>query len=269
MRVIQQDDINILKFSNLSIKGLDHFSTTILGGASSDTYCSLNLGQYCGDNSEHVAENRALLAIALNIKPENIYVPYQTHEDGVCVIDQDFVNLSIEEKESRLNGIDAIITNVKNICIGIATADCVPIIIYDPRKEVLAAVHSGWKGTVVRIVQKTIGEMTVRFGSFPTDLLVGIAPCISQKYFEVGDEVVESFKKAGFCIDTIGVRNSVSNKMHLDLTQANKELLLECGILAHNIEASGLCTYADSDQFFSARRQTIRSGRMLTGGILR
>lgn len=269
MRLIQQNDINILNFSNLSIKGLDHFSTTISGGTSSDTYWSLNLGQYCGDNSEYVAENRALLAIALNIKPENIYVPYQTHEDSVCVIDQDFVNLSIEEKESHLNGIDAIITNVKNICIAIATADCVPIIIYDPRKEVLAAIHSGWKGTVAKIVQKTINEMTVKFGSIPTDLLVGIAPCISQKYFEVGDEVVELFNKVGFSIDTIGVRNSVSNKMHLDLTQANKELLLESGILTHNIEASGLCTYSDPDQFFSARRQTIRSGRMLTGGILR
>lgn len=261
---------NLLQFQNLSkFKALTHFSTTIHGGVSEGAYSSFNLGFYCGDNPECVYENRGRLASQLNLTSQDLYIPYQTHEDKICVLNSHFMALSDNDKYLSLNGVDALITDQKNICIGVTTADCVPVLVYDPVKSVLAAVHAGWKGTVAKIAEKTVAKMVDTFSCSPQDMYAGIAPCISQKCFEVGEEVVDAFKEAGFSMDDIAYRNSETGKMHIDLRLANKLLLTEAGIPFQNIETSGECTYSDSDLFFSARRQTIHSGRMLTGGVLR
>ncbi len=261
---------NLLQFGNLNrFKSLTHFSTTVHGGASEGTYASFNLGFYSGDNPECVYENRSRLASQIDIPLQDLYIPYQTHEDEICVLDEHFMTLSDNDKYLSLNGVDALITNQKDICVGITTADCVPILIYDSVKHILAAVHAGWKGTVAKIVEKTVAKMVDIFGCSPLDMYAGIAPCISQKCFEVGEEVVDAFKDAGFPMENIAYRNSDSGKMHIDLRLANRILLDEAGIPLQNIETSDLCTYSDSDLFFSARRQTIHSGRMVTGGVLR
>ena len=261
---------NLLQFENLNkFKSLTHFSTTVHGGASEGAYVSFNLGFYSGDNPECVYENRIRLASLVDVPLPDLYIPYQTHEDKICVLDESFMTLSDNDKYLSLNGVDTLITNQKNICIGVTTADCVPILVYDPVKHVLAAVHAGWKGTVVKIVQKTVVKMVDVFDCSPQDMHAGIAPCISQKCFEVGEEVVNAFKGAGFPMGEIAYRNSDTGKMHIDLCHANKLLLTEAGVLSHNIQTSDLCTYSDSDLFFSARRQTIHSGRMVTGGVLR
>jgi YfiH family protein len=261
---------SLLQFGNLGgFKSLTHFSTTVQGGVSEGAYASFNLGFYSGDNPECVYENRNRLASLLDIPLQDLYIPYQTHGDKICILNDDIIVLSDNDKYISLNGVDALITNQKNICIGVTTADCVPVLIYDPVKHVLAAVHAGWKGIVGKIVEKTVAKMAGVFGCFPQDMYAGIAPCISQKCFEVGEEVVDAFKEAGFDIDDIAYRNPDSGKMHIDLRLANKILLTEAGIPILNIETSDLCTYSDSDLFFSARRQTIHSGRMVTGGVLR
>ncbi len=261
---------NLLEFENLSkFLSLSHFSTTVHGGVSEGAYTSFNLGFYSGDNPECAYENRSRLASLVDLPIQNLYIPYQTHEDKICVLDENFMTLSDNDKYLSLNGVDALITNQKNVCIGVTTADCVPVLIYDPVKHILAAVHAGWKGTVAKIVEKTVAKMVDAFGCSTQDMYAGIAPCISQKHFEVGVEVVDAFKEAGFPLEDIGYRNSDSGKMHIDLRLANRILLDEAGMPIQNIETSNLCTYSDSDLFFSARRQTIHSGRMVTGGALR
>ena len=261
---------NLLQFENLTrFNALSHFSTTIHGGVSEGAYESFNLGFYSGDNPECVYENRSRLASLINIPLQDLYVPYQTHGDKICVLDNNFMSLSDNDKYLSLNGVDALITDQKNICIGITTADCVPILIYDPDKNILAAVHAGWKGTVAKIVEKTIVKMIDTFGCSAQDMYAGIAPCISHECFEVGEEVVEAFKEARFRIEDIAYRNAGTEKMHIDLRQANKLLLTEAGILPYNIEITDLCTFSNPKLLFSARRQTIHSGRMVTGGILR
>ena len=261
---------NLLQFDNLSQFGsVAHFSTTVQGGVSEGTYTSFNLGFYSGDNPECVYENRSRLASLIDVPLQDIYIPYQTHGDKICILNDHFMALSDNDKYLSLNGVDALITNQKNICIGVTTADCVPILIYDSVKHVLAAVHAGWKGTFARIAQKTVAKMVDVLDCSPQNMYAGIAPCISQKCFEVGEEVADAFKEAGFPMEDIAYRNTDSGKMHIDLRLANKILLHEAGIPSMNIEVSDRCTYSDSDLFFSARRQTIHSGRMVTGTILR
>lgn len=265
-----RDCCNLLHFDNLyNFDSLFHFTSTISGGVSEGNFASFNLGMYSGDNIDHVAENRERLAVMLNIDEADILVPYQTHEDKVLVIDRDFRSKSDLEKIQLLNGVDALITDQRGICIAVTTADCVPVLVYDAEKKILAAIHAGWKGTVARFAEKTVEKMIENFGCNPSDLYAGISPCISQVHFEVGEEVVDAFCKADFPFAEIAYRNQHTGKAHIDLQLANKLTLIEAGIPTNNIEESNLCTFANADKFFSARRQTIYSGRMLTGGILR
>lgn len=263
------NDIELLKFNSFPDESLFHFSTTISGGCSEGAYESFNLGFYSGDAPIDVFNNRIYLSQIAGVRLENLFVPYQTHDDKVYVIDQGFLSLPNQEQIQQLNGIDAIITAQKGVCIGVTTADCVPLLIFDPSKRILAAVHAGWKGTVARIASKTVAEMISRFGCLVNDLLVGVAPSISPEIFEVGDEVGEAFKTAGFDLSEISFRNTETGKLHIDLRQANKLQLLDVGVSESNIEITNLCTYSNPEKFFSARRQTIHSGRMLTGGVIR
>lgn len=259
---------NILKYDILKNYSLISFTTTCHGGVSKGRYESFNLSLYSGDNSEHVNTNRHILAESLNIKEENLLIPFQTHEDKICLIDKDFLSLSKKDKMSTLNGVDALITQEKEICIGVTTADCVPVLIYDPIQHALGVVHAGWKGTVKKIASKTIQHMSQTFHSKPSDLIVVIGPSISQKAFEVGDEVGEAFSKNGFDLNKIAYRHKTTCKLHIDLWQANKDLMTAMGVKESNVAISGICTFTDRN-FFSARRQTINSGRIVTGGVLK
>ena len=165
----------------------------------------------------------------------------------------------------ELEGYDALITNVKGCAIGVRTADCIPVLLYDPVNEVVAAVHSGWKGTLNRISQKTVFRMKDSFGSSPEDILAVIGPGICRSCFQVGEEVVNYFKGNGINIDPIyswegPKQEGMKGGHHLDLIEENRLLLLECGVPATNIQVSGICTYEDG-RFFSARREGSACGR--------
>lgn len=268
MRTLEKNGIELLQFELLQKPSLFHFSTTIKGGVGRNAYSSFNLSLYSGDDIQTVIANRLKLADAANVSIERLLIPYQTHEDKIVDVDQDFLQLSNEEQISRLNGVDALITHQKGVCIGVTTADCVPILLFDPEKKVLAAIHAGWKGTVQDIGAKAVKQMIDQYGCKPENILAGIAPSISPEVFEVGDEVGEVFEDAGFDLSSISFRNPKTNKLYIDLWAANKVQLLDLGILAANIETAEMCTYNDADRFFSARRQTIHSGRMVTGGVI-
>lgn len=260
--------IPLLRFTSFPTNNFIHLSTITEGGVSIGNYSSFNLGLYSGDDESCVQENRKRLSSALGIEKENLITPYQTHQDKAYTIDDHFLSLSTQERLEELNGVDALITNRKGVFIGISTADCVPVLLYDPKKHVAAAIHAGWRSTVAHIVSKTIVKMHTDFGCKPKDIVAGIAPSISAEMFEVGDEVGETFKQAGFNLDKISYRNKDTGKLHIDLSLTNKLQLENAGILPENIEISGICTYSHPDKFFSARRQGIKSGRMLTGGML-
>lgn len=260
---------NLLEFEELKKhKSLKHFSTTINGGFSSGNYHSFNLSPYSGDDLQSYNKNSVELSKMLGIEMQRIYIPYQVHGNKVCVIDKKFLSASTEKQKELLSGIDALITNEKNIGIGVTTADCVPILLFDPYRQVFAVIHAGWRGTVANITGLVVEIMKERFFCKPTQLLAGMAPSICKNCFEVGDEVVEAFDKSLFPMQDIRFDKQETGKKHIDLWKANRWLLQKSGIATENIEISGLCTYTNSDLFFSARRQTIHSGRMLTGGLM-
>lgn len=241
------------------------FSTTRKGGFSEGAYASFNCNSYCGDCSETVEQNRDLLCSLMPQWPDDLVIPHQTHGTKVLVVDEIFLKLSDTARAEALEGVDALITHIPGQCLCISTADCIPVLCYDRRLRVVAAIHAGWRGTVSRIVEKTLLLMKEEYGTHPEDVVACIGPGISCEAFEVGDEVYQLFSDAGFPMDKIARRES---KWHLDLWEANRMQLLASGVLGTQISIAGICTFRHNDIFFSARRQGILSGRILSGILL-
>lgn len=260
----------MLQFSGLSGEcNISHFITTRHGGVSQGNYASMNPGEYSGDDPESVRMNRQLLSDAIGISPERIFAPFQIHEAEIACIDTRFLSLTLDRQKEELNGKDALVTAVPGICIAVSTADCVPVLVYAPDKNVVAAIHAGWRGTVKQIVAKTVEYMTAHYGCDPSLMLAGIAPSICKESFEVGDEVVEVFRATGVDMNRIMERNTRTGKAHIDLWEANRMQLLQSGLQPEHIEVSGICTYQHHDDFFSARRLGIKSGRILSGIMIK
>lgn len=184
--------------------------------------------------------------------PEGIILPVQTHSCHVAVV---------HEPQAEYPDTDALVTNQTDVMIGIRTADCVPVLLYDDVRRVVAAVHAGWRGTVGGITRKAVEVMVSEFGCRPADVHAIIGPSISPEVFEVGDEVVTQFVQAGFP-DEIILRTYPT---HIDLWKANQWLLTEVGVPVGQIETAGICTYSNTHRFFSARREGIATGRIVSG----
>ena len=257
--------LSLLQFNNLSnYPELLHFSTIRTGGKSTANYSSLNLGLNSGDARENVIANRNILSKALNISTDRLIFPKQTHSATVKIITDEFFGACEKAQKQYLHETDALITNLRGVCISVKTADCVPVLLYDPRRKVVAAIHAGWRGTAQTIVLKTIHRLAVEFGSDPTDLIAGIGPSISPDVYEVREDVHSQFDPE-FYQDTNPVR---SDKRVLNLWKANQHQLIDGGVSSEKIEIAQLCTWSDSDRFFSARRDGARTGRMATGIML-
>ena len=229
-------------------------------------YASFNLSPFSGDNPVHLEENHQILCRKLGIDPSKLIIPYQTHGTEIRIIEQTFLQLSTHEKLQYLSGVDALITQLPGVCIGVTTAYCVPLIFFDSQKKVIAVAHAGWRGTCGRIAEKTVLKMIEKFGCNAANIVVSVGPSISVDVYNVGHELIEAFENEGFDIDSVFVEKG--EKLHLDLWEANRQSLLKAGILPEHIEISGICTYTEHDRFFSARRLGLKSGRMLSGIML-
>ncbi len=260
------DQPELLRFSLFEqYKEITHFVTTRHGGVSSGNYDSFNLSFYSEDEPAAVTRNRHILCSAIDTLPESLIIPCQTHGDQVRMIDREFMMFNPQQRVKYLQGVDALVTNQPQICIGVTTADCVPVLIYDPVKQAAAVVHAGWRGTVARIAGKTVREMQESFSCNPADMIAAIGPSIGPDAFEVGEEVAEEFRNNGFEQTII----SNNHKPHINLWMANQQDLSEAGLRIEQIEIAGICTYTNHEQFFSARRLGIKSGRLVTGIVLK
>jgi YfiH family protein len=256
----------VLQFTGLnSFPGLFHFSSLRVGGTSKDNYSSLNLGLNSGDAPHNVLANRMKLCDALDIDSAKFVLPKQTHSATVKVIDPDFFRFDEHERKAFLNETDAVITNIEGVCVAIKTADCIPVLLFDPKRKVVAAIHAGWRGTIQNIVLKTIIKLTEEFGSQPADLFAGIGPSISPGVYEVGKEVWGQFA-AEFYSDTAPAQE---DKKVLNLWKANHAQLIFAGVPSNQIETARICTLSDRERFFSARRDGPKTGRMATGIMMR
>jgi YfiH family protein len=153
------------------------------------------------------------------------------------------------------------------------------VLLYDAKLRAVCAIHAGWRGTVKRIVEKSLAALTATYGSRQEDVYAQICPGISLDSFEVGDEVFEAFQQEGFPMELISKRypsDGVGNfstfpsslypsKWHINLPECNRLQLLSCGVPEGHIHVSPICTYKQHDLFFSARRLGIHSGRIFSG----
>lgn len=186
---------------------------------------------------------------AVGLRLEDLALPRQVHLDNVVWMNE----------AGRPEATDAVVTDKPGLCVCVKTADCIPILLYDTKKRIVAAVHAGWRGTVSRIISKAIKQMQPQS---PTDLHAIIGPGISLEQFEVGDEVYEAFRAEGFPMERIARK---FNRWHIDLWEANRWLLEEEGV--EDIFVEGTCTRTCED-FYSARRETINTGRNYNGIII-
>ena len=270
----------VLNYYNLS-DDVKAFSTTRHGGVSEGNYASLNINEYCGDSKANTDANRLLLANELGIDANHIIMPHQTHGVASRIIGEEFANLPDGVKKMLLEGVDAVMTNIPGMCIGVSTADCIPVLLYDEEHHAVAAIHAGWRGTQARIVHKAVQEMRMAYQTDPTKLKAVIGPGISLDNFEVGDEVYADFEQAAFDMSTIAEERIKRNpnaddpakaferKWHINLPLANIQMLTHNGVDEANIINTGICTFDNADNYFSARRLGIESGRIYTGIIIR
>jgi polyphenol oxidase len=269
--------VRVLQVAALTkLPWLVHGFSTRPGGVSElDGGKVLNLGFAEWDSRENVLENRRRFQSALNANDLQLVALKQIHSDVIQMFD------ALPAEPCRG---DASVTNRAGLLLGIQTADCVPILLVDPKKRAVAAVHAGWRGTLQRIVVKAIGQMRMQFGTKPGDLLAAIGPAIGGCCYEVGTEVAIQFQSqfadAHEWFDefrTGDEPNSVQwlnmmppghqpppKNVHLDLPKANRSQLLAAGLFEKNIFSSNLCTACHPDLFFSYRKQGPHSGRLLS-----
>lgn len=241
------------------------FSTTRKGGVSVGSYASFNINPYCGDSAQAVTANLQALARKLHIPVSHIVMPHQVHGIVARVVDGHFLSQDKERQVAQLEGVDALLTRERGLCIGVSTADCIPILLHDPDHHAVAAIHAGWRGTVRRIARHAVEDMQRTFDTRPARLHAVIGPGISLRHFEVGDEVYRQFRSAGFDMAAIAMHR---DKWHIDLPACNRQQLMEAGLSPTAITLTGICTYEQVADYFSARRLGTESGRIFTGIML-
>ena len=216
--------------------------------------------RFTGDDVSMYKDSREQLAALLGIEHNQLIFPRQTHSDKVCKLDH--------IPASEISDTDALITSQPGLCLCVQTADCVPVLLFDPVKNVVAAVHAGWRGTVSKIVAKAVSKMKESYNCSESDILAAIGPSIGPGVYEVGDEVVEA-ARASVPNAEHTLYKKESGKYHFDLWEANRLILLECGLPKQHIEVLSECSFEEDKKYYSARRDGATTGRMVSGIMLR
>ena len=252
MRKMVQGRLSVFKFESFKkYKEISHFITTKEGWVSGQK------PRFTGDQESDYLNFRQELALSGEWNASQFVFPRQIHSDHVAIA-------SSAIKASAIADTDALITNEPGLFVCVQTADCVPILLFDPIHKVVASIHAGWRGTVSKIALKTILKMTAQFGSDPKDIVAGIGPSIHVHAYEVGPEVINAVQE-NFVNSLAILKPSLTpGKAYFDLWEANKMILEESGIPEENIELMGLCSFEHSDLFYSARRDGVDTGRMVS-----
>lgn len=237
-----------------------HGFSTRLGGVSSGVLSSLNLGLHTEDSRQHVDENYSRFCSAVGVEKKKLILPRQVHSAEVKIVSRCDEGKGFA-RESDLGDFDALITAEPGLPIGVFYADCTPILFLDPVKRVVAAVHSGWRGTYARIGRKTVQMMRRSFGCCPENILAAFGPSIKKCHFEVGSDVFVQFCE-GFGTRNLHTSKAVGDKFYVDTDLLNRQQLLEEGLREENISFCNLCTFCHHDRFFSHRADGGRTGRM-------
>jgi len=235
--------------------GLQHGFSTRKGGVSKEHLASLNLSFSVEDAKENVLENFRRIGERFGKTPEDFVLSKQSHETKVLKVGTKDRGKGIT-KDRDYEGIDALITDEKGLILSCFSADCVPILFYDPIHKAVGACHSGWRGTKGKILLNVVEEMRKHFSSNPADILIAIGPSISKEQYIVSEDLGLSFLEdyPDLGEDTASPIQRISkDKFQLDLWDLNRRIALDCGIKEEHISISGYCTMENPELFFSHR----------------
>ena len=227
--------------------GLVVAQSTRHGGVSRAPFASLNLGLYTKDAPRNVLENRRRFFTLLDIPESRVAGAFQVHGHQI----------EVTSSPGQKEGYDALITNEKDLYLTVTVADCVPVLLYDPVQEAIAAVHAGWRGTVAQIGPKALTALSENYGVDPANCHAYIGTCIGASAYEVDAEVADNFPGDYKRWD------EEKEKFYLDLKAANATQLKNAGIPEAQIEVSPYCTVRHNDHYFSHRKEKGKTGRML------
>jgi len=254
--------ISFLVFEPMERAGFINAFSTRNGGTSSLPSGALNLGQGNNDDNENVAENRRRFLKAIGLEGTPLVTARQTHSTDRCLIE------TPEQAHGFQPDCDALTTKVTGILLGIQTADCLPVLIADPKSGAMAAVHAGWRGTAGRITERAVADLMLRHGANPRDCIAALGPAACGECYEVGDDVISRYKKEFGYWRALFSNFNKDGKAYLDVRAANVQQLKFCGLIEDRIHVTDYCTMHHSQFFFSHRREgtasAVGTGRMLS-----
>ena len=261
LNVIENGDLVYITFPSLCVEGIKHGFSTRLGGVSDGIFSTMNLSFSRGDNENAVLNNYKIICDAIGVDYKKCVLSKQTHTTNIRIVSPDDIGKGII-KERDFDDVDGLITNIPGVTLVTQYADCVGLLFYDPVKQVVAASHAGWRGTVNEIGRLTVEKMQAAFGCNPADILAAVAPSIGKCCFEVDKPVYDEFVKLknvdlGAIIDDKG-----NGKYNIDLWECNRQILLSVGIRSENITVTDLCTKCHHDIFFSHRATSGKRGNL-------
>lgn len=254
----EKDGVKVLVCRVLEEKGFANGFSTRTGGVSAFPEKSLNLAGYDEDSAENIAENRRRF---LRVFEGDFHLAscWQIHSADVRHVKD------LADAKDGDHKMDALVSDVRGVLVGVKTADCVPVLLGDTRTGAFAAIHAGWRGTVQSIVLKAIEKMNKIYGTNPEDLIAAIGPAATCRNYEIGQDVIEEFRK-NFPNSAHLFTPTRANHALIDLHTANKEQLLKAAIPEENISIAPLCTIERTDLFFSYRKEKKLYGK--TGRLM-
>jgi hypothetical protein len=248
----QSGEIRYYQFESFDPSRIAHGVFARHGGVSVGHLASLNTSISVGDSRENVRENRERAFRALGRAPDSVADLWQVHSADVVVADR--------PRDLRVDAMraDVIVTDRPEVTLFLRFADCVPVLLYDPKRRVVGLAHAGWRGTLLKASAAAVRAMVERYGSHPGDIVAGLGPSIGPCHYEVGPEVVAQ-TRAVFDGASDELLAPVGGRTHLDLWAANARTLREAGV--GQIEVSRVCTACQTRDFFSHRGERGRTGR--------
>lgn len=245
----------------LSALGFRHGFSLRVGGVSEPPFSSLNLGRAVGDDAEAVAENHLRFAADVGYAPARLYEVHQVHGRAVETVDATVLPATYRAREA-----DALVSCTPGCAVGIRVADCVPILLADPKSGAVSAVHAGWRGMVDGVVEAAVATLAQRAATPRSALVAAVFPCIGAEAFEVGDDVAEAIVRA---VASPTVRRDDAGRARIDLALAARLQLARAGLVASAIDHVAGCTFTEPQRFFSHRRDHGRTGRHLAAIVPR
>lgn len=240
--------------------GLVHGFSSRVNGFSQAPYAGLNLGLTSGDDLEVVKRNRIAYVEALGVMPEQVVVGHQVHGTQIARVTTADGSKGFLDVATALPDTDGLVTDERGVALMILYADCVPVLFFDAKQQVIAVCHCGWRGTVNRMAVKTATVMMKEYGCKAEHIYAAIGPSISQNHYEVDEAVLVQFQSAFSFANKLIVPTDAQHGK-IDLWKANQLQLEEIGILRNHIEVSELCTYQHVNQFYSHRAERGITGR--------